>query len=278
MRFQKRAVQLGRLQRATPALVAMAALVLAGSAQAEPKPETVHVGDPVVDGSFIQPFSNQWKLVGNGADGSVVEMGVWTDRAVLDEIDGRKVVKRQQTWLHDKGGEGYLNIFDAKTMAPIVSQYVNAGGLYRRMEFNPAGTNVRYQMSPSPDPAADKPKIPAGAKMVEGEIKTAAPYFDFNTGMFGLLIAAFPLKQGYSARFPVFKSYAPAAEPDWVDFEVTGKEAVPAGPGKTVEAWRVVVHSPATDETMILHMTKEAPYIIRLQQAWMDRDWTFEMM
>ena len=29
---------------------------------------------------------------------------------------------------------------------------------------------------------------------------------------------------------------------------------------------------------MIIHMTKEAPYIIRLQQAWMDRDWTFEMM
>ena len=260
------------------ALCAMAALALVGSAQAEPATKTIHLGDPLADGSFIQPFSNKWKLVGKGADGSTVEMGVWLDRAVLDEIDGRKVVKRQQMWLYDNGSEAYLNIFDAKTMAPIVSQYVNAGGLYRRMEFDPAGTKVRYQMSPVPDPHADKPKIPAGAKMLEGEIRTAEPYFDFHTGMFGLLIAAFPLQQGYSARFPVFKSYAPAAEPDWVDFEVTGKETVPAGPGKTVAAWRVVVHSPATQETMILHMTKQAPYIIRLQQAWMDRDWTFEMM
>ena len=40
------------------------------------------------------------------------------------------------------------------------------------------------------------PEIPAGAKMVEGEIKTAEPYFDFNTGMFGLLIAAFPVAAG----------------------------------------------------------------------------------
>lgn len=256
----------------------MAASILVCSAQAAPTTRTIHLSDPAVDGSFIQAFSNKWKLVGKGADGSVVEMGVWLDRAVLDEVNGRKVVKRQQMWLHDQGAEAYLNIFDAKTMAPIVSQYVNAGGLYRRMEFDAAGTRVRYQMSPFPEPNADNPKIPAGAKMLEGEIKTAAPYFDFNTGMFGLLIAAFPLQQGYSARLPVFKSYAPAAAPDWVDFEVTGKEAVPAGPGKSVEAWRVVVHSPATQETMIIHMTKQAPYIIRLQQAWMDRDWTFEMM
>jgi hypothetical protein len=260
------------------ALAAIAALLLAVSSHCEPTTKIVRVGDAAVDGTFIQPFTNKWKLVGKGADGSVVEMGVWLDRAALDEIDGRKVIKRQQLWLHDQGAEGYLNIFDAKTMAPIVSQYVNAGGLYRRIEFNPAGTTVRYQMSPSPDPHADQPRIPASAKMVAGEIKTAEPWFDFNTGMFGLLIAAFPLKQGYSARFPVFKSYAPAAEPDWVDFEVTGKESVPAGPGKSVEAWRVVVHSPATQETMIIHMTREAPYIIRLQQAWMDRDWTFEMM
>ena len=40
----------------------------------------------------------------------------------------------------------------------------------------------------------------------------------------------------------------------------------------------MVVHSPATDETMIFDLTKEPPYIIRLQQAWMERDWTFEMM
>jgi hypothetical protein len=173
------------------ALCAMAALALVGSAQAEPATKTVHLGDPLADGSFIQPFSNKWELVGKGADGSTVEMGVWLDRAVLDEIDGRKVVKRQQMWLYDNGSEAYLNIFDAKTMAPIVSQYVNAGGLYRRMEFNLAGTKVRYQMSPVPDPHADKPKIPAGAKMVEGEIRTAEPYFDFHTGMFGLLIAAF---------------------------------------------------------------------------------------
>ena len=63
--------------------------------------------------------------------------------------------------------------------------------------------------------------------MEQGEVKTAAPFFDFNSGMFGLLIAGFPLEKGYSARFPVFKSFEPAAEPAWIDFQVTGREPSP---------------------------------------------------
>jgi len=259
----------------------LAATVVAASLTTPPvtaDEQTVKVGDSAVDGSFIQPYSNQWKLVGKGADGSVVEMGIWIDRAALGEIAGRKVIRRRQLWIHDKGAEGYFNVVDAKTLAPIISQYTNAAGLYYRVEYDAAGTRMRYQRSPQPSGDPGPLKFDSAAAMEQGEVKTEAPYFDFNSGMFGLLIAGFPLREGYSARFPVFRSFEPAAEPAWIDFQVTGRETVPAGPGKTVEAWRVLVHSPATDETMIFDITKEAPYIIRLQQAWMERDWTFEMM
>ena len=114
--------------------------------------------------------------------------------------------------------------------------------------------------------------------MVHGRIQLDRPYFDFNTGTFGLLLAAFPLKEGYSARFPVFRSYDPKAEPAWIDFEVKGKELAPAGPGKTVEAWLVVANSPDTNEVMTFDLVKEPPYIIRLRQPWQGRDWTFEMI
>jgi hypothetical protein len=261
--------------RIIPATVALAALFLPGTSTAELR--TLRLGDPEVDGSFIQPYTNRWKLVGKGADGSVIEMGVWIDKVGLDEIAGRKVIRRRQIWIHDKGAEGYYNVVDAKTLAPVLSQYTNAAGFYYRVEYDAADTTARYQRSPQPGNEPGPLKLDPAVPMRQGEIRTAAPYFDFNSGMFGLLVAGFPLTEGYAARFPVFRSFDPAEEPAWIDYRVERRETVPAGPGKTVEAWRVVVHSPATDETMIFDLTRDPPYIIRLQQAWMDRDWTFEM-
>jgi hypothetical protein len=255
-------------------------LLVGLSATATAAPITVMPGDPAVDGSFIKGYANKWKLVGRGADGSVVEMGTWTDSARVDTIDGREVLLRKQTWVHDRGAEGYYNVVDHKTMAPIVSQYVNAGGLYRRMEFSPDGKSVEFELSPQPPGEGVPPRKPLRLSdpMTHGKVQLSRPYFDFNTGMFGLLIAGFPLKEGYSARFPVFRSYDPKAEPAWIDFEVKGKEKVAAGPGKTVDAWFVVAHSPDTEEVMRFDLIKEAPYIIRLQQEWQGRDWTFEMI
>ena len=131
----------------------LAAVIMAGSLQplaAAAEEQILKVGDSAVDGSFIQPYSNQWKLVGKGADGSVVEMGVWSDRAALGEIAGRKVIRRRQLWIHDKGAEGYFNVVDAKTLAPIISQYTNGAGIYYRVEYDIAGTIIRYQRSPQP--------------------------------------------------------------------------------------------------------------------------------
>lgn len=239
---------------------------------------TVTPGDAAVDGSIIENYHNSWRLVGRGGDGSVIEMGVWSDDARIDTIDGRQVILRRQQWTHDRGSEGYFNILDRRTLAPVLSQYTNAAGIYRRLEYSADGRSVRYQESPQPPgEGASGGQFRLSAPMQQGVIATPAPAFDFNTGTFGLLIAGFPLREGYSARFPVFRSYAPTAEPAWVDFEVTGRETIPAGPSRTLDTWRVVVHSPDTGETMTFNLVKQAPYVIRLQQEWNGRDWTFEM-
>jgi hypothetical protein len=256
------------------------AVLVVFSTSATAAPVIVKPGDAAVDGRVIKRYLNRFKLVGRGSDGSTVEMGTWTDTARGDTINGREVLLRKQTWIHDRGAEGYYNVVDHKTLAPIVSQYVNSAGLYRRMEFSPDGKLVHYQLSPQPPREGMPPGKPLRLSdpMNEGDVKLSQSYFDFNTGMFGLLIVGFPLKEGYSARFPVFRSYDPQAEPAWVDFEVKGKEDVPAGSGKTINAWLVVAHSPDTDEVMTFDLVREPPYIIRLRQAWEGREWTFEMV
>jgi hypothetical protein len=239
-------------------------------------PVTVSVGDKSIDGSFIQSYKNKWKLVGVAPDGSIKEMGTWSDDVQVTDLDGRKVLKRRQSWNTGSFIETYINIVEQKTLTPILSQYVASGGIYYRFEYGRDSKTVRYQRSPQPQ--GDSGPVKISAPMEQGEIVTDMPVYDFNSGMFGLLIVGFPLKEGYTVRFPVFNISEPSNAPAWIDFRVEGKETVAAGPGKHVEAWSVVANSPATKEVMRFDLIKEAPYIIRLRQEWQGRDWTFEMM
>jgi len=239
---------------------------------------TIHPGDPVVDGTVIKPYEVKWRVMGKAPDGSVIQMGTWSDSVKLAVMDGREVLIRRQLWLHDKGAEGYVNVVDHKTLEPILSQHVNSGGTFRRYEFSADGKRVAYEQFPPPPPAdGSEPKPAIGLKMMQGVISLSEPFYDFNAGMFGLLLAGFPLQQGYTARFPVFRSYDPKAEPAWIDYEVKGKEKVSVR-GELKDAWLVVAHSPDTQEVMTFDMVKEPPYILELRQPWNGRDWTFEMM
>lgn len=250
--------------------------ILAGPASVAPT--TIHPGDPAVDGTIIKPYEVKWRVMGKAADGSVIQMGTWSDSTKVTVMDGREVLIRRQLWLHDKGAEGYVNVVDRKTLEPILSQHVNSGGTFRRYEFSADGKVVSYDQFPPPPPSdGSQPKPAIGMKMMNGTVSLSEPYYDFNAGMFGLLIAGFPLKGGYAARFPVFRSYDPKSEPAWIDYKVEGKESLTVS-GVKKDAWLVVVNSPDTGEVITLDLVKDPPYVLRLRQPWNGRDWTFEMI
>jgi hypothetical protein len=233
-----------------------------GPAAAEPA--VVEVGNPVVDGSFIQPLKNKWRMIEQRSDGTTRDGGTWSDEVVIEERDGRSVLRRTQVETRPNGRSGtYVNVVDRKTLAPIASEFSGSRGLSRRTEFDRAGTHVKWAQT-----------VPGGTKE-EKSYTLDRPVFDFNGGMYGMLIVGFPLKEGYSAKFPTLDDDGKVA---WITFRVTGRAEVPAGPGKKVTAWVVEADSPATAEHMTFSLTKEAPYVIRLEQKMAGSAWTFDMM
>ena len=98
---------------------------------------------------------------------------------------------------------------------------------------------------------------------------------DFVGGMFGLLVAGFPLQRDFTAKFPVFDPRNGVA---WATYTVIDRERVRAGKGRTVEAWTVEVQDPVRVARMIFSLTKEPPYIIRLQEAGEGKWWVFDMI
>jgi hypothetical protein len=111
-------------------------------------------------------------------------------RAALGNA-GRKVIRRRQLWIHDKGAEGYQcgrrEILAPSSQAPCRRHYY-------RVNMD-TGIIARYWRRYSP--AQLPPKLDSAA-MEQGEVRPPLRV-DFNSGMFGLLIAG---PRRHSARFP----------------------------------------------------------------------------
>ncbi|MGH8093857.1 MAG: hypothetical protein ACREIF_10330 [Chthoniobacterales bacterium] len=140
-----------------------------------------------------------------------------------------------------------VNVFDPQTMRPLSTDETRVGMTgYTHRQFDGAAIKFRRVNRGEDDSH-------------EGEARLEVPVFDFYGGMWGLLLASCPLREGYKGALP---SVAENEENlRWCRFEVTGREMVAAGGGKKVEAWVV-----KTDDhgAMTFWLTRESPYVIKL--------------
>jgi hypothetical protein len=225
-----------------------------------PAPEKIVPGDPRVDGSFIRTVSNGWKMTGTSPGGKRTEGGVWKDQIEVLERNGKAIIRRTQVDSGPEGATTFVTETDRQSLTPIRAEVTTPSGLHRVLTF--ASDHVHSVVT-------------TPAKSEEKDIPIAQPVFDFNGGLFGLLVDGFPLKEGFSAAFPVFDPRSGVA---WARYTVVGRERVASGKGRTSEAWTVEVQDPVRVARMLFSLTKEPPYILRLQEIGEGVFWTFDML
>jgi len=213
---------------------------------------TVHVGDPAMNGSIIQPYDNVWLVTLHYQDGRVVERGLSTDHVRALDVDGKRYLSRIESEADvlsppsqppSSQVSSTFNIFDAATMAPLHGEARASDGSSLIRDFDGMHVTTRTL-----DPGA--------AEQTE-TASTAEPAFDFHGGMTGLLLAALPLKIGYSARLPGVGDH----ELDYTEIRVVRSETIKAGRLGQRPAW-VVEIGPAPAGT-IYWISKQAPYVLR---------------
>lgn len=242
------------------------AIVSANAFAQAPDGDVILPGDARVDGSFIHSVTNAWRMTGTSVGGTRTDGGVWKDKIELLERDGRKIIRRTQL---DSGPEGtttFITETDQKTLTPILAEVTTVAGLHRVWKFEK--DHVHSTISAPP-------KSGERARTRESDIAFKQPVFDFDGGLFGLLLAGFPLKENFTAKFPVFHPRDGVA---WATYTVIGREQVPAGKNHTIEAWTVEVQDPVRLSRMVFSLTKEPPYIIRLEEIGEGRVWVFDMI
>jgi hypothetical protein len=227
-----------------------------GRAQSQPSapPAVLTVGDANIDGSFLKPYKNAWKVVYAFPGKEPFLVGTWTDELAAVEINGRHLIKRTQMADYAKYNvvTTYINVFEPKTMAPISMDFKRSDtGEWAHRDFENA--RVKYRRGSSDDPA----------KTQIGQLDLKEPIFDYNGGMYGVLLAALPLREGLEARFPALSE--DRDELDWITVSVGKQELVDAGPGKQVMAWPVDTEGNYANKShSIFWVSKEAPYVIKL--------------
>ena len=208
----------------------------------------VRVGDPSVDGSFIRPYKNLWRLTYTKPSGESIDAATWSDEVVRLRLNGRALLRRTQVAKYNRNGivMTTVNVFDPKTMAPVSRDFRDSRGPLKQIEFD--GRAIKYRGTSSP-----------GGEVKAGAARLDLPVFDFYGGLWGLLLATFPLKEGFTASLPSLDESTETLR--WATFKVARAETVEAGPGKRVKAWVVETED---NGPMTFWLTKESPYVIKL--------------
>lgn len=219
-----------------------------------PPMEAIKVGDRSVDGSFLKPYKNAWKIVYAFPGKEPFLVGTWTDELATVDVDGRHLLKRTQMADYAKYNivTTYVNVFDPKTLSPVSMDFKRSDtGEWAHRDFE--STRVIYRRGDSGD----------ATKTQTGQLDMKEPVFDYNGGMYGILLAALPLKEGFQATLPSLSE--DLDELDQVTVRVGKQELVDAGPGKQVLAWPVDMEANYANKShSIFWVTKEAPYVIKL--------------
>jgi len=215
-------------------------------------PEKIKAGDPRADGLFLKPYKNVWKIVYGFPGKEPFLVGTWSDELSEIEVNGRHLLKRTQVANYAKYNiiTENINVFDPKTMAPVSMEFKRSDTAeWVHRDFD--GSNVNFRRRKS----ANETKVETG------QLKMTEPVFDYHGGMYGLLLASFPLKEGFAATIPTLSE--DRDEFEWTTFTVGKQEMVDAGPGKQVMAWPIQIDEADHDHS-IFWVSKEAPYVIKL--------------
>lgn len=208
-------------------------------------------------GSFLAPYTNQWTVTAVLSQGHRrVDAGVWLDFMAKVTYRGRPALRRTQIFKLKR--QGYttttINIFDPATLKPLARQFTSSTGDVTLVQFDGSRVTVRDG---------------TGAHRADPQVRTVTEsqaFYDFSGGMYGILLAGYPLERGYSGTLTTIGEGDERLRP--VPFTVIGLETVPSGMHTRRRAWHVRAlwtdSNPLADSTLDFWITKQAPYIIRL--------------
>lgn len=220
-------------------------------------PPSVTLADGVADGRRFGAFVNTWRFYREHEDGSIEELGLWHDRVEIIHRAGVEILHRVQRTepRDDRPALVVLNEMRRDTMAPIRSRFAHGSDSAAFLDVRFDGRTLTGTMPIAPADGAPMP--------VSFSLTTPEPVFDWT--QWGLLLAALPLEEGYTARFTGFNNDPNQAPLLTVTVHVEGSERVPVPQRGDVECFVVNVHAGIPWTFWIAQDRRAGPPIIKIR-------------
>jgi hypothetical protein len=200
-------------------------------------PPVVRPGDGVVDGSRFEPYRNAWNYTRRSATGDVELEGRWTDNLSFVEEGGVELIVRRQEIPTAEGNRVLINRARRSDLLPLSFEFLtDEGQTLQRIDFESTTLLVTA----------------GGQEPVSVDL--SEPVFDWY--LYGVLIAAFPLEEGYEVRFPGLTA---TLDSILRRLAVVARESIPSADGTPTQCWKV-----DTDERLTFWISENAPYILRV--------------
>ncbi len=227
---------------------------------AESQVVTYTAGSAEVDGTIIQPYRNEWRVVSRALDGTETPAGRWTDSVDIILSGGDEVLRRTQIAYdaEDNVVSRQVHLVNRSTMAPVASHLV-AGERIKHFDYNADGVSGFLLLNSH-----------TRAILLNAQARPAA--FDWEIA--GVLLVAFQMQVGDEIRFPYF-DFTPAdigddgtpgriqAETRWLTAVAQATEQIESEALGNVEALRVQTRQ--GNRTLTFWLTNSAPYILKLR-------------
>lgn len=221
------------------------ALILAGSNQLFGQ-DTLYVktASNIIDGSFIEPYTNKWQVSEIDASGSKSVVRVWTDYVQVLELDGVIYLHRIQDLYSPnlEFQESWINIVAKENLLPKRFSLHNTTGRLLNINFN----IDKLAVQDNSNQQSFEPEI----------INLPEVVYDWN--LYGMLLVGLPFHAGDIYKIPFWSQSQRSV--DHVVATINGKKTI-----KTLFNKSILARKISTNKGLTFWLIKEKPYIIQIE-------------
>ncbi len=208
--------------------------------------DTVKVapGGAIIDGSFIEPYTNKWEVYVQTPDDQENHIRYWTDYVHIIDQDGTPLMHRvQDIYGADRSLQStWVNVVEHESLIP--KRFTVQG---------PTGAIVFIDF--------DKERVISGSNQNEAgtfssdTLATDQFYYDWN--LYGMLLVGLPFNEGTTYELPYWNTQNNV--PTSVFASIGEEEETETMSGK-----KIMTNPVSTSDGFTFSLSKKAPYVIKL--------------
>jgi hypothetical protein len=221
-------------------------LLITAFSKAQNDTIVVNYGDKLIDASFFENYTNEWKMSFFDKDNKLTKVQRWTDFGNIYKKNSQVYFHRIQEIYNDKDSllTLYLNTAKIPSLKPVQNATFSTNGTFNYSEFKAEKVKIKGILNPK------KLDLKQALKTLKISV--------YDWTLYGTLLASLDLKVGNVYTLPVFSMQNKNNYSSLI-VSVLKEDTIETLSHKTFKTYKI-----DTNNGLVFWVTKQKPYVIQL--------------